>query len=130
MPLEGLWWSDNMEDFINGNKKNWQWTAMIMQPELVTEDIFNEAVLQVKEKKNPKAIDKIRLATYDEGRAAQVMYIGPYSDEGSTILDLHKFIKDQGGELNENNKHHHEIYLGDPRRTDPSKLKTIIRQPF
>ncbi|HMS23927.1 MAG TPA: GyrI-like domain-containing protein [Candidatus Saccharibacteria bacterium] len=130
MPLEGLWWSDNMEDFITGNKKNWQWTAMIMQPEAVTEDIFNEAVIQVKEKKNLRSIDKIRYTSYDEGRSAQVMYMGPYSDEGPTILELHKFIKEQGGELDENNKHHHEIYLGDPRRTDPSKLKTIIRQPF
>ena len=130
MPLEGLWWSDNMEDFINGNIKHWQWTAMIMQPELVTEDIFNEAVLQVKEKKTLKSIDKVRYASYDEGRSAQVMYEGPYSDEGPTILELHKFIKEQGGELDENNKHHHEIYLGDPRRADPSKLKTIIRQPY
>ncbi len=130
MPLEGLWWSDNMEDFINGNKKNWQWTAMIMQPAFVTEDMFKEAVLQVKEKKTLKSIDKIRYASYDEGRSAQVMYVGPYSDEGPTILELHKFIKEQGGELDENNKHHHEIYLGDPRRADPSKLKTIIRQPY
>ena len=130
MPLEGLWWTENIKDFDPTDKSNWLWTSMIMQPEAVTEDIFNEAVMKVKEKKAPKSLDKLRFASYEEGRAAQVMYLGPYANEGPTILELHKFIKDQGGALNENNKHHHEIYLGDPRRTDPAKLKTIIRQPF
>lgn len=130
MPLEGLWWSDNMDDFISGNKKDWQWTAMIMQPDVVTKEMFEQAVGKVREKKAPKALDKVRFEAYDEGRAAQVMYVGPYSDEGPTIQTLHQFIKDQGGALEKSNKHHHEIYLGDPRRTDPSKLKTIIRQQF
>lgn len=130
MPLEGLWWTEDMTDFSAENKSNWLWTAMIMQPDVVNEDLYNKAVLQVREKKNPKSLDKLRFASYDEGRAAQVMYVGPYSDEGPTILRLHEFIKEQGGSLDDSNKHHHEIYLGDPRRTDPSKLKTIIRQPF
>lgn len=130
MPLEGLWWTENMADFSTEDKSNWLWTAMIMQPDVVTEDIYNQAVTQVRERKSPKSLDKLRFGSYDEGRAAQVMYIGPYSDEGSTIQDLHKFIKEQDGKLDESNKHHHEIYLGDPRRTDPSKLKTIIRQPY
>lgn len=130
MPLEGLWWTKDMKDFNPDDKSNWLWTAMIMQPEVVTKDIYDEAVLQVEKKKAPKSLEKVRFAPYDEGRSAQVMYLGPYSDEGPTILQLHQFIKDQGGTLDESNKHHHEIYLGDPRRTDPSKLKTIIRQPF
>lgn len=130
MPLEGLWWTENMADFNPTDKSNWLWTAMIMQPDVVTEDIYNQAIKQVREKKSPKSLDKLRFTSYDEGRAAQVMYVGPYSDEGSTILELHKFIKEQGGALDESNKHHHEIYLGDPRRTDPSKLKTVIRQPY
>lgn len=130
MPLEGLWWTQNMADFSVDDKSNWLWTAMIMQPNIVTEDIFNQAVLQVKQKKSLKSIDKLRFAAYYEGRAAQIMYVGPYSDEGPTIQDLHKFIKEQGGALTDSNKHHHEIYLGDPRRTVPEKLKTIIRQPF
>jgi hypothetical protein len=130
MPLEGLWWTEDMKDFTVGNKKNWLWTAMIMQPDVVTEEIFNQAIEQVREKKSPKSLDKLRFASYEEGRSAQVMYVGPYSGEGPTILDLHKFIVDQGGKLEECDKHHHEIYLGDPRRTDPSKLKTIIRQPY
>lgn len=130
MPLEGLWWTENMADFRTEDKSNWLWTAMIMQPDIITEDIFNQAVAQVREKKDLKSINKLRFESYDEGRAAQVMYVGPYSDEGPTIQELHKFISDQGGKLTNTNKHHHEIYLGDPRRTDTTRLKTIIRQPF
>lgn len=130
MPLEGLWWTKNMADFNSDDKSNWLWTAMIMQPDIVSKELFNQSVESVRDKKHPASIDKIRFESYDEGRAAQVMYIGPYSDEGPTIVNLHKFITDQGGALDSTNKHHHEIYLGDPRRTDPSKLKTIIRQPF
>ena len=130
MPLEGLWWTENMADFSPKNKSNWLWTAMIMQPDVVTLDIYNQAVKQLREKKSPRALDKLRFASYDEGRAAQVMYNGPYSDEGPTIIGPHKFIEEQDGAVDENNKHHHEIYLGDPRRTAPEKLKTIIRQPF
>ncbi len=130
MPLEGLWWTKNMADFSTKDKSNWLWTAMIMQPDIVNEDIFKQAVEQVRQKKLPKSLDKLRFKSYDEGRAAQVMYVGPYSDEGSTIENLHEFITEQGGKLAGNTKHHHEIYLGDPRRTAPEKLKTIIRQPF
>lgn len=130
MPLEGLWWTKNMADFNPEDKSNWLWTAMIMQPDIVSEELFKLSVESVRDKKHPASIDKIRFESYDEGRAAQVMYIGPYSEEGPTIVSLHKFITDQGGTLDSTNKHHHEIYLGDPRRTDPSKLKTIIRQPF
>lgn len=130
MPLEGLWWTENMADFNPNDKSNWQWTAMIMQPDIVDKDAYDKAIKQVKEKKNPASIDKLRFEAYDEGRAAQVMYVGPYSDEGPSILKLHDFITKNGGKLGNTNKHHHEIYLGDPRRTEPGKLKTIIRQPY
>jgi len=130
MPLEGLWWTENMADFNMEDKSNWLWTAMIMQPAIITKDMFDRAVQQVADKKAPAAIGKIRLETYDEGRAAQVMYVGPYAGEGPTIMQLHAFIREQGGELTATNKHHHEIYLGDPRRVAPEKLKTIIRQPY
>lgn len=130
MPLEGLWWAENMADFNAEDKSNWMWTAMIMQPDIITEDIYNQAVQQVKEKKSPKSLDALRFVSYDEGRAAQVMYIGPYADEGPAIQALHEFIKEQGGTLADSSKHHHEIYLSDPRRTTPAKLKTIIRQPY
>ncbi len=130
LPLEGLWWTEDMHDFDPADKSNWLWTAMIMQPPTVTPELFARAVELVATKKNPPALSKVRFEAYDEGRAAQVLYVGPYADEGLTIQALHEFIKDQGGELTATNKHHHEIYLGDPRRSDPAKLKTIIRQPF
>jgi len=130
MPLEGLWWTEDMKDFNTDDKSDWLWTVMIMQPSVVDEDIFKQAIQQVREKKAPASLDKVRFESYEEGRAAQVMYVGPYSDEGPTIQALHQFIKEQGGVLEATNKHHHEIYLGDPRRTDPAKLKTIIRQPY
>ncbi|HCR55481.1 TPA: hypothetical protein DIV49_00760 [Candidatus Saccharibacteria bacterium] len=130
MPLEGLWWSDNMDDFLTGNKSNWNWTMMILQPEFITKEMLDTAKEDVTKKKNPKLIDRIRLESYTEGRAAQVMYVGAYADEGPTIKKLHEFIVENGGKLDASSKHHHEIYLGDPRRTSPDKLKTIIRQPF
>jgi hypothetical protein len=130
MPLEGLWWTENMADFKAEDKSNWLWTAMIMQPGVVTEALYKQAVQQVSEKKSPDSLDKLRFGSYDEGRAAQVLYVGPYSNEGPTIRSLHEFIKGQGGVLDNSNKHHHEIYLGDPRRTAPENLKTIIRQPY
>lgn len=130
MPLEGLWWTENMKDFSVEDKSNWLWTAMIMQPEIVDKTMFERAIKHVSEKKQIESLCKVRFETYDEGRSAQVMYVGPYSGEGPTIFDLHKFIKSQGGKLDKANKHHHEIYFSDPRRTDSAKLKTIIRQPF
>jgi hypothetical protein len=130
MPLEGLWWMKDMENFSTDKKDDWLWTAMIMQPDIVSKDIFEKVIKQVVDKKGPKAIDKVRFSSYNEGRAAQVMYIGPYSDEGPTIQNLHSYITEQGGTLNSGNKHHHEIYFSDPRRTNPTKLKTIIRQPY
>lgn len=130
MPLEGLWWAEDMSSFSSGDKSGWQWTAMIMQPEIVSQDMYEQAVAQVAAKKNPVALPKLRFGSYDEGRAAQVLYVGPYADEGPTIQDLHGYIEQQGGQLTATTKHHHEIYLGDPRRSDPAKLKTIIRQPF
>lgn len=129
MPLEGLWWTENMEDFSVENKSNWLWTAMIMQPEIVTRETYDEAIQQVA-KKSPVSLDKIRFEPYDEGRAAQVMYVGPYANEGPMIQELHAFIRQQGGVFDGVNKHHHEIYLGDPSRTAPERLKTIIRQPY
>ena len=130
MPLEGLWWTEDMRDFSVEDKSDWLWTAMIMQPEVVTGEMFERAVEQVARKKNPKQLNRVRFESYDEGRAAQVMYVGPYSDEGPAIERLHAFIDEQGGSLEGTDLHHHEIYLNDPRRTDPSKLKTVIRQPY
>jgi len=127
MPLEGLWWADDMNSFTGGKKDTWKWTAMIMQPKYVTESLFQEAVAQVKKKKNPAALPKVRFENFHEDQSAQIMYFGPYSGEKETIEKIHGFIKQKGYELSGK---HHEIYLSDPRKSAPEKLKTIIRQPM
>lgn len=127
MPLQGLWWVDNMADFSAERKEDWQWTAMILQPPPVTADMVMEAAAQAAKKKNPPALDKLRLESLHEGLSAQLMHIGPYADEAPNIAKIHQFIADNGGQLHGK---HHEIYLSDPRRTALEKLKTIIRQPY
>ena len=130
MPLEGLWWCKNMKDFSVTNKTDWFWKAIIMQPDFITEKIFKQALDEVKKKKNPPSIDKITLEIIEEKQAAQIMHLGPYSEEGSDIAKLHAFIKEKGYKFNGAIQKHHEIYLVDPRKTAPEKLKTIIRQSF
>jgi len=126
-PPEALWWTDEAGAFRIKDKGKWQWTVMIMQPEAVTRERFAEAVAQVKEKKDPPALPKLRFESFDEGTSAQILHRGPYAEERPTIEKLHLFIHDNGYELRGK---HHEIYLGDPRRAAPEKLKTIIRQPI
>lgn len=126
MPPEGLWWTEDMREFSTENKDIWKWTMMIMQPEYVTRDLFEEALLQVKEKKNPPALDKMSFETFHEGLAVQTMHIGPYSAEGPTIERMHSFARENGYQLRGK---HHEIYLSDPRRAAPEKMKTVLRQP-
>jgi len=128
MPLEGLWWADDMAAFgPGGNRDSWKWTLMIAQPAHVTRDLFNEACEQVKKKKNPPALSKIRFESSHEGMSAQIMHIGPYSAEGPTVEKLHAFIKEKGYSLR---GRHREIYLSDPRKSSPDKIKTVIRQPM
>lgn len=127
LPLEGLWWTDDMTQFSVENKDIWKWTSMIMQPEYVTEDLVGKALEQVEKKKNLSALSEIRYGSFHEGLSAQIMHIGPYSDEGPTIEKLHDFIRETGHELCGK---HHEIYLSDPRRSAPEKMKTVIRQPM
>ena len=126
MPLEGLWWTEDMTKFSSDDKDIWKWTAMIMQPEYVTRAFVDEALREVEEKKNPPALSKTRFESYDEGLAVQIMHIGPYSEEAPTIEKLHTFAREKGHQLRGK---HHEIYLSDPRRTAPDRLKTVIRQP-
>jgi len=127
MPLEGLWWVDDMSEFDINDKTNWKWTAMIMQPEHVTQNLFAVAYEQVEKKKNPVALSKIRFKSFSEGKAAQTMHIGPFSEEGPTIERIHDFIKENGFSPV---GRHHEIYLSDIRKAAPEKWKTIIRQPI
>ncbi len=125
-PLEGLWWAADMEAFSMGDKDAWKWTAMIMQPEAVTQEMVDKALQEVAEKKDPPALPKVRFESYAEGLSVQIMHIGPYSEEAPTIQKLHAFAKEKGYQLRGK---HHEIYLSDPRRTAPERLKTVIRQP-
>jgi hypothetical protein len=125
-PLEGLWWMENMTAFSLEAKDEWLWTLMIMQPDWVTADVVEEALEEVGRKKDLPALPDLRFEPYDEGLAVQIMYVGPYADEGPTIARMHEFIADEGYEMAGK---HHEIYLGDLRRTAPEKLKTVIRQP-
>ncbi len=127
LPLEGLWWADDMSSFSVENKDGWKWTLMIMQPKFVTEDMVREATANVKEKKNPSSLPLVRFESFEEGKAAQIMHIGPFSEEGPTVEKVHFFIEDD--ESQKVGKHH-EIYLSDIRRAAPEKWKTIIRQPM
>jgi hypothetical protein len=126
-PLEGLWWAEEMSDFVNDNKEKWIWTMMIMQPEFVTKELVQRAIDQVREKKNPAAIDKIRFESYSEGLCAQTMHLGPFEEEGPTVERVHAFIEESGHSLSGK---HHEIYLSDIRRAAPENWKTVIRQPM
>jgi hypothetical protein len=127
-PLEGLWWAEDMDAFtVNRDKSSWDWTMMIMVPEWITEEIYNHGVTQVRKGKNPVALDKVRLEIYQEGLAVQIMHIGSYDDEAPTLESMHhEFIPQHGYEMHGK---HHEIYLSDPRRVPPEKLKTVLRQP-
>ncbi len=127
MPLEGLWWVPDMSAFTIEDKSAWDWTMMIRQPEQVDEDLFEQALAKATRKKELPAANLLRLERFAEGLAAQVMHIGPYSAEGPTIQRLHAFIADQGYERAGK---HHEIYLSDPRRAAPGKMKTVLRQPM
>lgn len=126
MPMEGLWWSGNTEAFALDRRKDWLWTLMIMQPDIITPAVYNEGIHALKRKKPVAALGRERLERFEEGLSAQVLHIGPYSAEGPTIKTLHDYIRDQWCTLRGK---HHEIYFGDPRRADPANLKTIIRQP-
>lgn len=127
MPLQGHWWVDDMTKFDVNKKDEWKWTMMIMQPELVSEMIVEKAKEQLKQKKNPPALPKIKYEPFTEGKAAQIMHIGPFSEEGPTIQKVHQAIFDNGFKITGK---HHEIYLTDIRRAAPEKWKTIIRQPY
>lgn len=127
LPLEGLWWANDMSDFVNDNKANWIWSMMIMQPEFITQTLVEQAIEQVKSKKNLPAIDKLNYEAFEEGPCAQTLHVGPFSEEGPTVERVHAFIHENGGKLTGK---HHEIYLTDIRRAAPENWKTIIRQPM
>ncbi len=128
-PLEGLWWIE--EGLFDLNKRNnWLWTSMIRQPEFVNEEIFNWACEQLKIKKPALNVDRARFIEFEEGLCVQMMHLGPYSEEPESIEKMRQFMNknklvDQTGKI----RKHHEIYLSDPRRVKPERLKTVLRHP-
>lgn len=128
-PLEGLWWAENMAAFnlASQDKDQWLWTMMIMQPDWITPEMVEENKAIVQQQKDPAALAKVRLEPYEEGLSIQIMHIGSYADEAPTLARLHnEFMPAHGYTFNGK---HHEIYLSDPRRVAPEKLKTVLRQP-
>lgn len=126
MPLEGLWWSDDMSAFAANDRSKWKWTMMIMQPPFVEAATIQASIAEVKRKKALPAVNELRLEDFTEGLCAQTLHIGPFSEEGPTIQRVHDFIGARSALAGK----HHEVYLSDIRRADPSRWKTIIRQPM
>jgi len=127
MPLEALWWMDDMEEFTYENIDKWRWCAMIMQPNFITKELVREAMEELSQQKELLSLPKLELIEFTDGLSAQIMHYGPYANEAPTIEKLHAYIHEQGYELRGK---HREIYLNDPQRTAPENLKTIIRQPI
>lgn len=130
MALEGLWWvEDGVFDITV--KDNWFYTLMILQPDVITKDSFEEGLSQVRRKRGDSpALSNVRLANFEEGLCVQVMHIGPYATEPATVERMRAFAQENGyRDLVGSGGKHHEIYLGDPRKADPAKLKTVLRHP-
>jgi hypothetical protein len=126
MPIEGLFSGEGVEWF-KANRQDWRWTLMILQPGVVTKTWVERIRALTLEKGKAPAAARVRFEPYREGRSVQIMHIGPYSAEGPTIARLHDYMRDNGWIPN---GRHHEIYLGDPRRSAPEKLRTVVRQPI
>jgi hypothetical protein len=126
MALEGLWWVEDGQFDIQV-KDNWFYTLMILTPDLVTPDLFSEGLTQLRKKRGDlPAFSRLRLEPFTEGLCVQIMHIGPYATESETVAKMDAFASENGLIMH---RKHHEIYLGDPRRSDPAKLKTILRHP-
>ncbi|WAC58606.1 GyrI-like domain-containing protein [Brevundimonas sp. SL130] len=125
-PLEALWWSDDPGAFACREKDRWQWTVMIMAPDFATGAMFEDAVAKTLNKRNDRP-SSLRFEPYAEGRSLQILHIGSYDDEGPVLKRLHEDVMPGLGVTFAGP--HHEIYLSDPRKTEPAKLKTILRQP-
>lgn len=126
MPLEGLWWADDWSAFARNDRAGWRWTMMIMQPPCVTNEVMEAARATAGRKKTLPALTQLRFEEFAEGRCAQLLHVGPFTEEGPSIQRLHAYIEAHGGLRGK----HHEIYLSDVRRADPAKWKTILRQPM
>lgn len=130
-PLEGLWWQNDLKgSFDYNNKEDMEFISIMRLPDFINKDDFNWAVNEATEKKKLD-FSKVKFFTYDEGECVQIMHIGAYDDEPATINLMHKYMEENGYELDVSNmRYHHEIYLSDPRRCKESNLKTVIRHPI
>jgi hypothetical protein len=128
MPLEGLWWAEDMDAFTAArDKSRWAWTMMIMVPDWIDQDMFAAAVERVAAGKRPARLDDVRLETLSEGLCVQTLHVGSFDDEADVLRRMHhEFVPDNGLRLA---GRHHEVYLSDFRRAAPDKLRTILRQP-
>lgn len=126
MPLEGLWWADDMSAFVANDRARWKWTMMVMQPSFATPEVIARAMEEVRRKKALPGVERMRLEEFAEGRCAQVLHLGPFTEEGPTIERVHDFIDARVSRAGK----HHEIYLSDIRKAAPEKWKTVIRQPM
>jgi hypothetical protein len=129
-PLEGLWWCEGGKFDWHKPKSEWWWTSMIRQPEFVTQAVFEWAVAESQRKKPEVDVSKARLNSFEEGLCVQMMHIGAYDDEYRSIELIEQYIAENGltnltGDIDK----HHEIYLSDPRKTAPERLKTVLRFP-
>jgi len=130
-PLEGLWWMPDGEAMDFSDKDSFRWTSLIRQPDFVTQEVFEDAKKALARKKSELDTSKARLEVIIEGLCVQVMHIGSYDDEPATIAKMEKYAVDSGYEIDiDVTRRHHEIYLSDPRKVAPEKLKTVIRYPI
>ena len=128
-PLEGLWRQGDGGMIDYAHKENFEWTSMIRLPEFVTREEFDWAIREATEKKK-QDFSKVQFFSYDEGICVQCMHIGSYDEEPETIRLMQEYVKEQGyEEAFSDSRLHHEIYLSDPRRAAPEKLRTVVRHP-
>lgn len=129
MPLEGLWWGTPQGQLIfdETDKEKWSWISLIRQPDFITPEMVEAARLEAFKKKGVEAINQVRLESFEEGLVVQIMHIGPFSAEPPTVERMHAFAFEQGYQLRGK---HHEVYLSDPNRAAPEKLKTVLRHPI
>jgi hypothetical protein len=126
MPLEGLWWADDLNAFTANARSQWLWTLLILQPDFVSAATLEAAIAEVQRRKQLPGLSRLRIEAYAEGKCAQILHVGPFTEEGPTVERLHDFIDAKSVRRGK----HHEIYLSDIRRAAPAKWKTIIRQPM
>ena len=125
MPLEGLWWT-GARDFDFDTSTPWHFTLMILQPAHITQTMYLEALQHLQKKKASQALSRLRLETFGEGTCIQTLHLGPYDQEAATMEGMKAFAEENQLSLQ---GRHHEIYLGDPRRCAPEKLRTVLRRP-